>query len=443
MNSILIIGAGRSSGALINYVLNQAKEKGWFVTVADIDPKKASQKVGNHPNGRPAWLDVLKTNDRRDMIGRADIVVSIVPAHLHLEIAHECIRLKKHLITSSYISQELYRLGDEARDRELMFMGEMGLDPGVEHMSAMRIINDLKEKGAKITSFRSFMGGLVASENDDNPWHYKFTWNPRNIVLAGQGTAQYLQSGKWKFVPYSRLFEEYLAVDVPGVGPYEAFLNRDALLYHDIYGLKGVPDVVRGTIRHRGFCEAWNALVKIGLTDGDFPILDSGSMTYHSLMEAFLPPNLTTGSVKERIAQLIGEEPDSPVLKKLEWLGLFRKKRINLENATPALILEKLLKKKWKLQSDEKDLILLYHEFEYVLNGKKRRRTATLSMKGDDDQQTAMAKFIGLPMGIFVRLVMENKIADKGVHIPVTRKFYDPVLAELENYGIQFREQDT
>jgi saccharopine dehydrogenase (NADP+, L-glutamate forming) len=201
MNNILIIGAGRSASALINYVLSKAKEYQWFVTVADADPKLAESKVKDHPNGRAAWLDVMKVNDRREMITRADVVVSLLPAHLHLEVAHDCIKLNKHLITASYVSKEMYRLGDEARDRELIFMGEMGLDPGIDHMSAMQKINEIKEAGGKLTAFRSYTGGLIAPESDDNPWHYKFTWNPRNVVLAGQGTAQYLENGKFRFIP--------------------------------------------------------------------------------------------------------------------------------------------------------------------------------------------------------------------------------------------------
>lgn len=442
MNSILIIGAGRSSGALISYVLDMADKRGWFVTVADVDPKLAEQKVANHPQGRPAWLDVTKTNDRRDLISRADVVVTLLPAHLHLEVAHDCIKLKKRLITSSYVTKELYRLGDEARDRELIFMGEMGLDPGLDHMSAMRVIQRLKAKGAKIESFKSFSGGLIATGSDDNPWNYKFTWNPRNVVLAGQGTAQYLKNGKLKFIPYNRLFEEYEVFDFPGLGEFEAFLNRDSLLYSDVYGLGDIPNVVRGTIRRRGFCDAWNALIKIGLTDGSFPILNAGKMTYHELMESYVRPELTSGSVKERVAQMIGENSDSPIIKKLEWLGLFRKKKINLPFATPALILEKLLLNKWQLKSRDKDLILMFHEFIYKLDGQKRRTTCSLVLKGDNKQQTAIAKLIGLPMGILVRMLMEDKITSKGVHIPVMKDIYEPVLEELEQYGLRFVEQD-
>jgi len=441
MNNILIIGAGRSSTALINYVLDQAKTRGWSVTVADADPELAARKVNNHPNGRSAWLDVMKVNDRRDLIERTDIVVSLLPAHLHLEVAHDCIRLKKHLITASYVSKEMYRLGDEARSRELIFMGEMGLDPGIDHMSAKQTIDEIKEKGGNILAFRSYTGGLIDLESDDNPWHYKFTWNPRNVVLAGQGTAQYLENKKLRYVPYNRLFKEHELVDIQGLGPLEMYPNRDSLLYKDVYGLNDIPNIVRGTLRYRGFCDAWNALIKIGLTDGSYPILNSASLTYHEWMEAYVGAG--SGSVKERIANLIGEESGSPVMKKLEWLGLFRKKKINLPNATPALILENLLLSKWQLNSGDRDLIAMQHEFVYELKGAKKLLTSTLIMKGKDDQDTAMARLVGLPLGIFVKLVMDGKITQKGVNIPVQKEVYDPVLSELKDFGVVFQEKEV
>ncbi|MEL7221777.1 MAG: saccharopine dehydrogenase C-terminal domain-containing protein, partial [Bacteroidota bacterium] len=385
-----------------------------------------------------AWLDVLKVNDRRELIGRADVVVSLLPAHLHVEVAQDCIKLHKHLITASYVSKEMYSLGDEVRDRELIFMGEMGLDPGIDHMSAMQKIDEIKEKGGKLLSFRSYTGGLIAPESDTNPWHYKFTWNPRNVVLAGQGTAQYLRKKKLKFIPYNRLFSETWEIDVPNMGPFEVYANRDSLLYREQYGLKDIPTILRGTIRYPGFCEAWNALIKIGLTDADFPILSSGELTYHALMEAFAPPG--PGSVKDRIAMLIGEDPDSEVIEKLTWLGLFRKKKIGIENATPALILENLLLKKWKLEADDKDMIIMQHEFVYTLNGKKRRLTSSMVMKGEGQHDTAMARLVGLPMGIFVGLIAEGRIKSTGVQIPVMKEVYEPVLKELEDYGVKFEE---
>ena len=431
---VLIIGAGRSSTALINYALAKSEQLGWTVTVADADPAAAATKVNGHPRGLTAWLDVTKTNDRRDLISRADIVVSLLPAHLHIEVAQDCIRLKKHLVTASYVSQELYRLGDEARNRELIFMGEMGLDPGIDHMTAMQRLNEIREKGAKITAFRSFTGGLIAPESNDNPWGYKFTWNPRNVVLAGQGTAQYLQDGKLKFLPYQRLFRNTWDVHVEGLGDFEAYANRDSLLYREQYGLDDIPTILRGTLRYPGYCAAWNALVRIGLTNADFPILDSAKITYHELMEALAPAG--PGSVKDRIAQMLKVDIDGPVMKNLVWLGLFRKKKIRLRDATPALILERLLLEKWQLSPDDKDLIVMQHQIDYELGGKRYRDISNLTMKGNDAQDTAMARLVGLPMGIFVRLISEGKIQSTGVHIPTMREVYEPVLREMEEYGM-------
>lgn len=443
MNNILIIGAGRSATILIQYVLEKAKEYNWSVTVADSNPQLAEQKVNNHPNGRPAWLDVTKVNDRREMIGRADVVVSLLPAYLHMEVAYDCVKLKKHLITASYVSKDMYRLSNEFRDRELIFMGEMGLDPGIDHMSAMKHINDIKDRGGKITAFRSYTGGLIAPESDDNPWHYKITWNPRNIVLAGQGTAQYMENGKFKYVPYQRLFQEYQVVDVPGVGKFEAYANRDSLLYREVYGLSGIPNILRGTFRPMGYCDAWNALVQIGMTDGSFPIVDSGEITFHELMEAYTSNKATGSSVKERVANMIGQDAESAVMEKLEWLGLFRKKKIKLANATPAQILEDLLVDKWQLKSKDKDMVVMQHEFEYEINREKKLLTSTLVMKGENDLHTAMSKSVGLPLGVFVKLVMQGKITSSGVHIPVTKEVYEPVLQELEEYDIVFKNQEV
>lgn len=443
LNNILIIGAGRSATALIKYVLKEAQPHGWSVTIADADPDLAASKVGNHPNGRSTWLDVMKVNDRRDLIERTDLVVSLLPAHLHLEVAQDCIRLRKHLITASYVSKEMYRLGDEARDRELIFMGEMGLDPGIDHMSAMQKLDEIRENGGKMLSFRSYTGGLIAPESDNNPWHYKFTWNPRNVVLAGQGTAQYLENGKYKYIPYNRLFQQYENVHIEGMGQYEMYANRDSLLYRDIYGLKDIPTLLRGTLRHVGFCKAWDALIRIGLTDGSFPILESAKLSYLALMEAYLGPigAGSGGSVKERIAEFLGEEMNSEVMKKLEWLGLFRKKRVGLERATPALMLEKLLLEKWALQPKDKDMIIMQHEFEYLMDNQKKKETSTLVMKGENEEETAMAKLVGIPMGIFVKLIMEGRIKSAGVNIPVMKEVYKPVLEELKEFDVVFREK--
>ena len=441
MNSILVIGAGRSATALINYLLKHAPENNWQVTVADANLQLAEQKVAGRSNGLATWLDVTKPNDRKDLIQRADLVVSLLPVHLHMEVANDCIRLKKHLVTASYLSKEMYQLSDQARQSDLIFMTEMGLDPGIDHMSMMQTIHEIQESGGKLTGIRSYTGGLVAPESDDNPWRYKITWNPRNVVLAGRGTAQYLEDGKLKYIPYQRIFKSYDVINIKDLGEFEVYPNRDSLLYREVYGIANIPNIIRGTMRRRGFCDGWGALVQIGLTDETYPILDSDKLTYHGLMEAFVDPG--PGSVKDRVAKLLGEKPDSAIMDKLDWLGLFSKRKINLENASPATILQDLIIKKWKLKAKDKDMIVMRHEFEYKLNGKTKKRHSTLMMKGDDAQNTAMSKLVGLPLGIFVRRVMLGEVKQTGVRLPVSPEVYDPILEELKEYGLEFIEEEV
>jgi saccharopine dehydrogenase-like NADP-dependent oxidoreductase len=304
----------------------------------------------------------------------------------------------------------------------------------------MQRIHRIRAEGGKITGFYSYTGGLVAPESDDNPWHYKFSWNPRNVVLAGQGTAQFLENGKLKYIPYRRLFRQYRLVDIPRQGQWEVYANRDSLLYRDAYGLQDIKTLFRGTIRHRGFCDAWNALVRIGLTDATFPIVGSDRLTYHDLMEAFLGISQHTGSVKDRIARLLEVERDGEIMQKLEWLGLFSKRRIRVKDATPALILEELLLEKWALQPQDKDMVIMQHVFEFEQNRRKHRRTSTLTMKGENSLDTAMSRLVGLPLGIFVKLLMLGKVSTTGVNIPTMPEVYEPVMAELEDYGVKFEE---
>lgn len=443
MQHVLVIGAGRSATALIRYLLEQSVENRFFVTVGDADLELARRKVNNHANGRAIWLDASKPNDRRDVIQRHDVVVSLLPPQMHLEVAQDCITLGKHMVTASYVSKQVFRLGDEARQRALVFMNELGLDPGIDHMSAMQRIHEITREGGRITEFYSYTGGLVAPESDDNPWHYKFSWNPRNVVLAGQGTAQFLEEGKLKYIPYRRLFRQYRLIDVPGMAQWEVYANRDSMLYRDAYGLQDIKTLFRGTIRHKGFCDAWNALVRIGMTDATFPIVNSDQLTYHDLMEAFLGISTHTGSVKERMAKMLETDPEGDIMKKLEWLGLFSRRRIPVKDATPALILENLLLEKWALKPEDKDMVIMQHVFLYEKNRKKHRRTSTLIMKGEDGANTAMSKLVGLPLGIFVKLLIQGKVSTTGVNIPTMPEVYEPVMRELEDYGVRFIEEEA
>ena len=442
MSSVLIIGAGRSATSLINYMLSKAADHNWTFTVADADPEAAKRKVNGHPNGHAVWLDANKPNDRKDLIGRHKLVISMLPPGLHYQVALDCILLRKHLITASYLSKEMHDLGEQARENGLVFMGELGLDPGIDHMSAMQKIDEIRAKGGKLTAFYSHTGGLVAPESDTNPWHYKFTWNPRNVVLAGQGTAQYLYQNKLKYIIYQRLFKEARSLDIPDIGQFEMYANRDSLRYREVYGLQNIPTILRGTIRHKGFCSAWNALIAIGLTDTNLPISGSEDISYNELMDAYCSPNTPGNTVKERIANLIGTTPNSEIIEKLEWLGLFSRRKIGIPNATPALILENLLLSKWELQPNDRDMVIMHHEFEYTLDNKKHHLSSTLTMKGNDAKDTAMARLVGLPMGIFARQLLLGNITTVGVNLPVMPDVYNPVLAELKTFGVTFTEHE-
>ena len=440
MRKLLIIGAGRSATSLIHYMLDKSEANDWEVTVADYDLELAKRKVGNSRFGTAVKLDIRQAKRRKELIGNADIVVSLLPASMHKLVAKDCLEQEKHLITASYVSKEMSDLSEKARAKGLIFMGEMGLDPGIDHMSAMEKIHEIREKGGEITAFKSYTGGLIAPECDDNPWHYKFTWNPRNVVLAGQGTAQYLEDGEYKYIPYNRLFQEYELIEIQGMGRYEVYANRDSLLYREAYGLEDIPHIVRGTIRCKGFCDAWNALVQLGLTDDSYPILESHKMTYNQWLRAYIPhPN---GNLRKSVAEFLELGVSSEVIDKLEWLGLFEEQEIPLKKASPAQILLNLLLGKWDLKQDDRDMIIMQHEIEYVLEGEERLLKSTMIMKGENAEDTAMARLVGLPIGIFVKNVMEGKIQYSEKNIPIKSEVYTPVLNELQEFGVNFVDSD-
>lgn len=442
MKNITILGAGRSATALIDYALQTAAQNGWIVTVADADVDLARQKVKDHPSGRPVFLDALDTLQRQDLIRVSDLVISLLPPNLHILVAHDCLHLGRHLVNASYLTNELTQLDQAVREKGLTFMGEMGLDPGIDHMSAMQKIHEIREKGGKLLGFRSFTGGLVAPESDDNPWHYKFTWNPRNVVLAGQGTARYLEDGKIKYLPYSRLFKRHWTIQVHGIGEYEVYANRDSLPYRELYALQHIKTLLRGTIRARGFCDAWDALVQIGLTDSAHRLSDATGWTYADWLESFTPGN-GSSSLREKIAQMLQLAPNADPIQKMDWLGLFGNAPIaQPDPPTSAMVLEDLLLKKWQLKPTDKDMIIMQHEFTFELEGRMRKLSSSLVMKGTDEHHTAMAKLVGLPLGIFARLLLEGKVQAPGVHIPVMKSVYEPVLAELASHGVVFDDRE-
>ncbi|KRB54171.1 saccharopine dehydrogenase family protein [Flavobacterium sp. Root186] len=441
MRSVLIIGAGRSASSLIRYLLSKSETENLHLVVADLSLALAEKKTQKHPNATPIALDIFNTQERRAAIEKASIVISMLPAHLHIEIAKDCLQFKKHLVTASYISDAMQALDDEAKKNNLIFMNEIGLDPGIDHMSAMKVIDEIRSKGGNMLLFESFCGGLVAPECDNNLWNYKFTWAPRNVVLAGQGgAAKFIQEGTYKYIPYSALFRRTEFLEVEGYGKFEAYSNRDSLKYRSIYGLDDVLTLYRGTIRRVGFSKAWNMFVQLGMTDDSYAIEDSENMSYRQFMNSFLPYH-PTDSVEIKTRFILKIDQDDIMWDKLLELDLFNpSKKVNLPNATPAQILEKILTDSWALEPDDKDMIVMYHKFGYELNGEKKQIDSKMVCIGDDQTYTAMAKTVGLPVAMATLLILNGKITTPGVQLPIKKEVYEPILKELEEYGVIFNE---
>ncbi|PXY45256.1 saccharopine dehydrogenase family protein [Flavobacterium hydrophilum] len=443
MRHVLIIGAGRSASSLIRYLLSKSESENLHIIVADLSLALAEKKINNHPNATPIALNIFDIEERKAAIEKASIVISMLPAYLHIEIAKDCLQYKKHLVTASYISDAMMELDEEARQNNLIFMNEIGLDPGIDHMSAMKVIDEIRSKGGKMLLFESFCGGLVAPESDNNLWNYKFTWAPRNVVLAGQGgAAKFIQEGTYKYIPYGTLFRRTEFLEVEGYGKFEAYSNRDSLKYRSIYGLDDILTLYRGTIRRVGFSKAWNMFVQLGMTDDSYIMEDSENMSYRQFTNSFLPYH-PTDSVEIKMRLILKIDQDDIMWDKLLELDLFNPdKKVNLPNATPAQILEKILTDSWALQPDDKDMIVMYHKFGYELNGEKRQIDSKMACIGDDQTYTAMAKTVGLPVAIATLLILNGKITTPGVQLPINKEVYLPILEELESYGVVFYEQN-
>ncbi len=444
MRKILIIGAGRSASSLIKYLLDKSEAENLLLTIADLSEALANKKTGNHKNARAISFDVCNDEQRKQEIQQSDIVISMLPAHLHIDVAKDCIFYKKNMITASYISEEMKNLDFQAKENQIVLMNEIGLDPGIDHMSAMKIMDEIKSKGGKIILFESFCGGLVAPESDTNLWNYKFTWNPRNVVLAGQGgAAKFIQEGTYKYIPYHKLFRRTEFLEVEGFGRFEAYANRDSLKYRDIYGLQNAETCYRGTIRRVGFSKAWDVFVQLGMTDDTYIIDDSEFMSNRDFVNLFLPYH-PTDSVEIKFRHQLKIDQDDVIWDKLLELDLFSKSVVTgLKNATPAQMLEKILSYKWTLQPEDKDMIVMYHKIGYEINGEQKQIDSTMVCLGDDQTYTAMAKTVGLPVAIATLKILNGEIQTTGVQLPTAKEVYLPILEELEQYGVVFKEFDV
>ncbi len=444
MREILIVGAGKSTSVLIHYLLQQAKSENLFLRIGDLDLDNAKKACDNDPNCEAFELDVFNADSREPAIKRADIVISMLPARFHIEVAKDCLKYGKNMVTASYISEEMKSLDKEVKAKGLVFMNEIGVDPGIDHMSAMQVIDRIRDKGGKMLLFESFTGGLVAPESDNNLWNYKFTWNPRNVVVAGQGgVAEFIQEGKYKYIPYHRLFRRTEFLEIEGHGKFEGYANRNSLKYQSIYGLENALTLYRGTIRKVGFSRAWNMFVQLGMTDDNFEMKNSENMSYRDFINSFLPYS-PSDSVELKVRHNLKIDQDDIMWDKLIELDLFNPdKKIGIKNATPAQALQKILMDKWSLSQDDKDMIVMYHKFGYELNGEKKQIDSTMVHIGEDQSKTAMAKTVGLPVAMATIMILNGEIKTPGVQLPIQKEVYEPILKKLEEQDIIFKEKET
>jgi len=412
--------------------------------IGDICTKNADLIIQDHKNAKSILLDVFNLEQRQKLIKKSDLVISMLPARFHVEVAKDCISFGKHMVTASYISKEMKALDKAAKKKGLVFMNEIGVDPGIDHMSAMQIIDQIKEIGGKMLLFESFTGGLVAPENDNNLWNYKFTWNPRNVVLAGQGgAAMFIQEGTYKYIPYHKLFRRTEFLKVNGSGDFEAYANRDSLKYRNVYGLNDIPTMFRGTIRKVGFSRAWNIFVQLGMTDDSYTLQNSESMSYRDFVNLFLAYS-PSDSVELKLRSYLKIDQDDLMWAKLVELDLFNPtKKIGIQNATPAQMLQKILQDSWTLEEEDKDMIVMQHLFGYEINGEKKQIESSLVVKGENQNYTAMAKTVGLPVAIAALKILQGEIKTPGVQLPISKEVYEPILKELKEYGVHFSEKNT
>jgi saccharopine dehydrogenase-like NADP-dependent oxidoreductase len=422
MKRILLFGAGKSATSLIRYLIDVSAGRDCQLVVAESNLALAESKIAGSTHARDVCLDVAHEEARDALVATADIVISLLPPALHYGVAMSCLKRRKHLLTASYLDESIRALEGEIRDKGLLFLCEMGLDPGIDHMSALQLIRQIEGEDGDIRSFHSHTGGLVAPESDDNPWHYKISWNPRNVVLAGAAGARYRENNKVVTKTYADLFEQPGQVTLPGLGDLAWYPNRDSLSYIPLYGLATAETFIRTTLRYPAFCRAWGSIVRAGLTDDRQPV-DTTGLTYAEWSASLL----TDAANKDQ----------------LQFLGCFEAAAVPPTARTSADILQHLLETRLAMQPTDKDMIVMIHELGFIRDGNPYTAKSTLVVKGEDHLHTAMARTVGLPLGIAATLVLDGRISLKGLHIPTLPAIYDPVMEELERQGIRFEHTVT
>lgn len=436
MKKVLILGAGLVAKPLVRYLLDQPD---FEVEVASRTVSKAIKLIDNHPNGTAKELNLKNEDGLRNEVANADLVISMVPYAFHPKVAKYCIDFQKHMVTTSYVSEIMQNLDAEAKKAGILILNEIGLDPGIDHMEAMRIIHEIKEKGGEITSFTSYCGGLPAPEANTNPFGYKFSWSPIGVLLAGKNSAQYFKDGQQVFIPSENLFENFKIIPIEGLGDFEGYPNRNSLPYIDLYNIESTRTMLRGTLRNLGWCQTMKKIVDLGLLDEEEK--DWTGMTYTGFLRNLLDEPADT-DMRKSLASRMDMEENADVIQRLEWLGLLDEKSLPVEKGSALDILGALMLEKLQYETGERDMIILEHTFEASYpDGKKEKITSTLVDYGIPGGDSSMARTVGLPAAIGTKLILEGKIQELGVHIPVTPAIYVPILEELKGMGIAFTEK--
>ncbi|NOX18015.1 MAG: saccharopine dehydrogenase [Chlorobi bacterium] len=443
MKNILILGAGQSAPYLIRYLLDRSEKNDWRVTVADKNYELAKERVNGNPRGEAIDFDINDTYLRNKLIEKSDIVINMLSPTFQYMVALDCLEHKTHMISASYENNQIPSLHKDALMEDILILNEMGLDPGIDHMSAMHIINSIREKGGVISCFISYGSGIPAPEVQSNPMNYCITWNPRNVIMAGETGALYMENKKIKVLSHNHVFRRTWDVEVEGVGKLEAYPNRNSLIYQDIFKLHKVHTMIRGTLRYHGWSETWHQIIRLGIPNEHMRIPNLKNTTYEEFTRMFIPLQGSGSNIKSRVANYLNISPTGKIIQNFEWLGLFSDKKIGENLETPAKVLEKILREKMPLPEGQRDMVILQHqiEAEFPEQKKKKKIISRLVEYGEPNGMTAIAKTVGMPAAIAAELVLTGKLKIRGCRIPTHPDIYKPVLKELKKNGIKFVER--